>query len=120
MLSKQFYLLALVVALLCQQPLLLTEARSTGRSSSTSTTDTVTASDEEEASLDAECVISIVNSLFTSFNNFVTDFGVGVIPCGFTSCAPDPITGTVFVADCIACITSAIPFFGPVPENVCS
>ena len=75
--------------------------------------------DEDGTALTTECIIRIINALITSINNFIVDFGLGLTLCGFTSCAVIPGFG-VFVADCLACIGAAIPFFGPIPENVCS
>ena len=68
---------------------------------------------------DKACVIRIINALITSTNNFILDFGLGLTVCGFTSCAFVPALGMVFVADCLACIGSAIPFIGLIPETVC-
>ena len=75
---------------------------------------------EVEPSLSTECIIRIVNALITSLNNFILDFGLGLTLCGFTSCAVIPGLNMIFVADCLACIGAAIPFFGPIPDNVCS
>ena len=69
--------------------------------------------------LTTECIIRIVNALITSINNFIIDLGLGLTLCGFTSCAVIPGFG-VLVIDCLACVGAAIPFLGPIPENVCS
>ena len=69
---------------------------------------------------DGECVIRVINALITSINNFIVNFGLGLTVCGFTSCAFVPELGMVLVADCLACIGSAIPFLEPIPETACT
>lgn len=114
MLSKQQLLsLVLVVGLLSLHLPSPSEARRTALSQQRASRSTA------DDGLTTECIILIVNALITSINNFIIDLGLGATLCGFTSCAVIPGFG-VFVADCLACIGAAIPFFGPIPENVCS
>ena len=122
MVSKQLLVLALVVGLLLAiHSTSLSEARRSRSRTGTGTgTTATTATDDGGTPVDLECAIRIVNALISSLNIFLDDFSVGVIPCQFTACAPVPGTNMVFALDCIACITSAVPFFGPVPNNTCS
>ena len=115
MIGRQLFSLALAVGLLAIHHPSVSDARSV------STRTSSTATDETGVEVvDTECVINIINAIINSINVFIDDLTVGLIPCQLLSCAPIPGTNIVFVLDCVACILSAIPFIGPIPENTCS
>lgn len=112
MVGKRLLSVALVVGLLALHHPSVSHARSI----STQTRTTATGA----AAVDTECVIDVINAIFNTINVFIVEFRAGIIPCQLLACAPIPGTNVVFVLDCVACILSAIPFFGLIPENTCS